>query len=126
MRNTLLLAGLLCLPVVAQEINIVQLSDQDRQEALAILSEEHQLEVRKHDFQLRMIHNYLESTDGKSGCVVDGMVVDPKWGCAEFQVTSDGKFITPSAGITKYSGLFEMKNGTAVQVTPTESGYVPE
>ena len=120
MRNKLILLALLCLPAFAQEASVIELSPADAQEAQAIIAMEHRLEARKQDFQKRVVRNYIEAPQSQTkGCVAAGMVVKTGWGCAEFQVTPDGRFIVPArnqASPPYDADLYEMINGTPTPI----------
>jgi len=108
---------------LAQDANVIQLTDAESQQAQSIAAAQHKLDQRKEALREEIVRNHLEAPQSQTnGCVVDRMLVRPEWGCAEYVFSSDNKFIVPSSHLTSAPSwgtqTYELVNGVATGIDP--------
>jgi hypothetical protein len=121
LKNRILpLLVLLALPVVAQDANVLSLTPQEAEWARDLAARQRALDAQKEALRIEIIRAHLEAPQSQSGgCVVHQMLVQPEWGCGEFQFSRDFTSIVPASQLTGApygSLLYELKNGVAVGI----------
>lgn len=108
-----ILIFLILLPIKAKEAIVIPLRLPDIEQAKYLISQEKA-------FKIKIINEYLEADmSQKGGCVLEGIVINKKWGCGEFIFTNDSKYIIPSTTVqTRFSedALYTIKNGEYVEI----------
>ena len=120
MKKILLLLLLMPSSIIAQTAVVVKLSPADAQIAQELHREQENLNVRWNNLRNKIIRDYLEAgMQQTSGCVVNQLVVQLQWGCAEFNFDSSFQFIVPMGNLTKApydGGYFRVVDGEVVPI----------
>lgn len=109
----------------AQDASVIQLDAPLAAQAQALHQEQLALDAKWEALLLRVVHDHLEAPQRQTaGCVVFQTLVLSGWGCAEFQFSTDYRFIVPAAKLSlpPYDGpIFQLVNGvpTAIKEKPT-------
>jgi hypothetical protein len=125
MRTFIILLLLVSLPLCSQEASVVQLTEKFSEEARNIDIEQRKLDERKAYLKYEIVKEFLEAPQTQnSGCVVNGMLVKPDWGCGEFTFSKDFKYIVPAKVLTPSpygAQLFTIVKGITVKLDQNQN-----